>query len=127
VIAEPQPAAIQPEVQAAQPSNHGTRAAKGPHPVAQSKVDAPNPLTAELVLIQSARQSLKAGNPSAALSALSAHATQFPAGVMTEERRALQALALCAVGDPRGKQQADQFLKETPDSPLAAHLRDGCQ
>jgi hypothetical protein len=87
----------------------------------------PDPLSAELVLIERARQALKSDNPQQALTALNEHGARFQNGVMAQERRALHALALCSLGDPRGNQEAQRFIEQNPGSPLASHLRTGCK
>jgi hypothetical protein len=91
------------------------------------EVATPDPLSAELALIERARQGLKSDNPQQALAALNEHGARFPNGVMAQERRALHALALCSLGDARGNQEAQRFLAQNPGSPLASHLRAGCK
>lgn len=91
------------------------------------KPSAPDPLAAELVLIERARQGLRNGQPSQALAALAEHRAKFEHGVLAQERAALRALALCSLGDPQGKAEAERFLERNPGSPLATHLRTGCK
>ncbi len=92
-----------------------------------SKNPGPDPLKAELALIEQARQALKSDNPRQALVALDAHRARFERGVMAQERSALRALALCSLADPRGREQAQRFIEQNPGSPLSAHLRAGCK
>jgi len=87
----------------------------------------PDPLSAELALIERARQALKNDLPQQALAALDEHRSRFEHGVMTQERVALRALALCSLGDPKGPEEAQRFLTRNPGSPLASHLRSGCK
>lgn len=117
-----------PEV-APEPAPTPRIAAVAPHaaPITSEEPTTPDPLAAELALIERARQALKRGNPQQALTALAEHRTRFEHGVMTQERVALRALALCSLGDPQGKIEAQRFLERNPGSPLAAHLRTGCK
>jgi hypothetical protein len=91
------------------------------------KPNTPDPLALELGLIERARQGLKNGQPHQALAALMEHRARFEHGVMAQERAALRALALCSLGDPQGKAEAERFLERNPGSPLASHLRTGCK
>jgi hypothetical protein len=116
-VAEPVPAEVAPQQPVAPRAAVPTVA----------KPSAPDPLAAELALIERARQGLKSGQPNQALAALAEHRAKFEHGVMTQERTALRALALCSLGDAQGKVEAERFLERNPGSPLATHLRTGCK
>jgi RNA polymerase sigma-70 factor (ECF subfamily) len=55
-------------------------------------------LAAETRLLEQARDALRRGDSSAALSALDAHAAEFPAGFLLDEARSTRLRALCAAG-----------------------------
>jgi hypothetical protein len=119
-VAEPVPAEVAPEQAVAPVAPRATAPTI-------AKPSAPDPLAAELALIERARQGLKSGQPNQALAALAEHRAKFEHGVMTQERTALRALALCSLGDAQGKVEAQRFLERNPGSPLATHLRTGCK
>lgn len=86
--------------------------------VAPSPSNAPDlELAAERALVDRARSALSAGQPSAAVDAVDAHATRFPKGRLAEEREALAVQALARSGNTTAaKRRADAFRKTYPNS-----------
>ncbi|MHB1847258.1 MAG: hypothetical protein ACYCWW_20735 [Deltaproteobacteria bacterium] len=88
-------------------------AARQPEPEPPSDAS----LAAERSLIAQARSALQRGAPTDALSALAAHARQFPEGRLEEEREALRVQALVALGDrPGAERAAAEFARNYPQS-----------
>lgn len=84
-------------------------------------------LAEELRLVNSARRSLAAGQPQAALRALDEHARRFPRGQLVEERDVARALARCAQ-TPSSERiaVAEAFAAAHPRSPAIARVRHAC-
>jgi hypothetical protein len=77
-------------------------------PSAPARTRAPRParpiepasdLAAELALLRTAQRARRAGDLPAALAALDEHATQFPEGVLANERDVTRAAVVCESGD----------------------------
>ena len=69
-------------------------------------------------------RALLASDPAAAYRLAQRSQREFPRGALREEREALQALALEALGDhERARREAQQFLQRYPESPLRARLQ----
>jgi outer membrane protein assembly factor BamD (BamD/ComL family) len=66
-------------------------------------------LSQEVALLQPATGDLRAGRFSEALKSLDEHQRRFPNGILTEERRAARAQALCSLGR-RSEAQAELSL-----------------
>lgn len=80
-------------------------------------------LSQELALIDSARASLLAGQPAAALRTLNAYRTQFPKGALRAEATVQRVEALIAVGDRRSAQTiGESFLTRNPESPYSRRI-----
>lgn len=85
-------------------------------------------LAAENRLLAQARAALIEGEPSRALGRLDEHARRFPDGVLSEERQALRAVALCEAGrEAEGDAAARAFLRAHPQAALAERVRNACQ
>lgn len=85
-------------------------------------------LAAENRLLAQARAALIEGEPSRALGRLDEHARRFPDGVLSEERQALRAVALCEAGrEAEGDAAARAFLRAHPQAALAERVRSACQ
>jgi TolA-binding protein len=70
--------------------------------------------------VAEARALLHAGDPRGALALLHSVASEFPNGVLVQEREALTVDALLASGDRDGaRQRASDFVQRYPDSPHA--------
>lgn len=84
-------------------------------------------LAEESRLLKQARSALVDAQPEQALARLAEHARRFPAGVLTEEREALRAVALCEAGrEADGDAAAQAFLREHPQAALAERVRSAC-
>jgi hypothetical protein len=137
----PMPEAAVPEAAEAGPSRSADRrgsagpdrrrAAPEPEPE-PAPAPAPAPtlgstLAEENQLLAQARAALIDGRPEQALTRLADHARRFPDGVLTEERQALRAVALCEAGrDADGDAAARSFLREHPQAALAQRVRSAC-
>lgn len=88
--------------------------------------DPADSLAAELALIEDARRALAEGRPERALELARRHARRHAAGALAEERHAVEALALCELGRPRGRGVADRFLREYPRSTHIDRVRVAC-
>lgn len=85
-------------------------------------------LAAENRLLAQARTALIDGQPEQALVRLGEHARRFPDGILSEERQALRAVALCEAGrDAEGDAAARAFLLEHPHAALAQRVRSACR
>jgi outer membrane protein assembly factor BamD (BamD/ComL family) len=84
-------------------------------------------LAEENRLFARARAALIDEQPEQALARLAEHARRFPEGVLSEERQALRAVALCEAGrDADGDAAAQAFLREHPQAALAQRVRSAC-
>jgi hypothetical protein len=81
-------------------------------------------LSREVALLSRATSALHAGDPTAALKALEEHQRKFPNGVLSEERRAAKALALCSLA--RFNEGRSELARLAPQSPEAARARELC-
>jgi hypothetical protein len=78
-------------------------------------------------LLARARAALIDAEPERALARLDEQARRFPDGVLSEERQALRAVALCEAGrDADGDAAANAFLREHPQAALAQRVRSAC-
>lgn len=83
-----------------------------------------NRLAEEVALLSRATSALHAGRAEDALRALAEHQQQFPQGLLSVERRAARAQALCQLGR---KAEAERELRGlSPSSPQAARARKLC-
>lgn len=124
-------------------SSGAASAREGTSIVAPSLVDAtpavpqnptPAPLVAprdpepELRVVREAREDLRAGRPARAYRRLEDFANQGGPGILTQERRALSAIALCqSQPGPDAQARAAEFLWRSPESPLATRVRSVCE
>ncbi|MCA9695102.1 MAG: hypothetical protein KC636_36320 [Myxococcales bacterium] len=93
-----------------------------------SAVTAADRLERESALIRQARVELDHGRHDAALERLAAHAREFPAGALTEERLAFTAIALCSIGQlDKGRAEARVLLRRNPRSSQRAGVLRACQ
>jgi len=82
----------------------------------------------ELRVLREARDDLRAGRPASAYSRLDSYDRHSPGGMLTQERNALTAIALCQAQPGRAAQaRAGEFLRRSPESPLAARVKSACQ
>lgn len=107
------------------------KATKHPSPEAASapaSVAAPLDPGPELQMLRQAREDLQRGQPAVAFGRLSDYDREHGQGVLTQERQALKAIALCRWRPGSEAQaRAAQFLRSSPQSPLASRVRSACE
>lgn len=81
-------------------------------------------LAQEVALLARATSSLHAGHPADALKVLDEYQRRFPKGLLTEERRAAKAQALCALG--RQSEADSELARLAPNSLAAARAKQVC-
>jgi len=81
-------------------------------------------LAQEVALLARATSSLHAGRPADALKVLDEYQHRFPKGLLTEERRAARAQALCSLG--RQSEAQAELARLAPHSPSAARAKQVC-
>lgn len=118
-----------PSTPAEQPAAHdGEVSTSLPAPRAPSSRRAPpragDSLAREVALLSRASSELHAAHPAAALRALDEHARRFPDGVLSQERAAARARALCDLG--RRSEAQIELVKLAPGSPHAARAAQAC-
>jgi hypothetical protein len=92
---------------------------------ARAETSDPEP---ELRVLRQARDDLRSGRPASAYRRLEDFNRQRPGGMLAQERSALSAIALCQAQPGREAQErAAQFLRRSPESPLAARVKSACQ
>ncbi|HEX2657375.1 MAG TPA: hypothetical protein VHU40_03855 [Polyangia bacterium] len=96
-------------------------------PPATTQVEAADPQV-ELRAVREARDELRAGRPASAYRRLNDFDRRSPGGMLTQERSALAAIALCqSRPGPDAQARAAEFLRRAPDSPLAPRVRSACK
>lgn len=84
-------------------------------------------LADETELLRAAQSALARGDADHALALLDAGKRRFGAGVLAEERAAVQVFALCELGKrTRARREADAFAAAHPGSPLLSRVRSAC-
>lgn len=84
-------------------------------------------LLAETRLIEHAQAALARGKPADALRAVDDHRQQYPNGALVPERLAVQAVALCKLGDRDGaRRSATELNRIAPASPLWPRVQQAC-
>ncbi|HVU05493.1 MAG TPA: hypothetical protein VHE30_27285 [Polyangiaceae bacterium] len=81
-------------------------------------------LAEEVALLSRATKALRAGRAGEALGALDEHQSRFPRGLLSEERRAAKAEALCSLG--RTSEGRAELARLAPQSPAAARAKQAC-
>ncbi|HYQ29855.1 MAG TPA: hypothetical protein VER04_21650 [Polyangiaceae bacterium] len=81
-------------------------------------------LAQEVALLARATSSLHANRPAEALKVLDEYQRRFPKGLLTEERRAARAQALCALG--RQSEAQAELVRLAPQSLAAARAKQVC-
>jgi len=95
---------------------------------ASAAVAAPLSPEPELQLLRQAREDLQRGQPEIAFRRLSDYDREHGQGVLTQERQALKAIALCRWRPGSDAQaRAAHFLRSAPESPLANRVRSACE
>jgi hypothetical protein len=87
----------------------------------------PDRLAQEVSILSRAASELHAGRAASALKAIDEHQARFPNGLLSEERRAARARALCALGR-RAEADAElgRLARVAPQSPHVARARQFC-
>ena len=81
-------------------------------------------LAQEVALLTRATSDLRAGRAADALKALDEHQRKFPNGVLSVERRAARAQALCSL--KRVSEGRAELTRLAPQSPAAARAKQVC-
>jgi hypothetical protein len=84
-------------------------------------------LAEEVAILSQAAKALRAGRAADALSALNEHQKKFPGGLLTQERRAARAEALCSLGRFSEAQTELTVLGRSAESPLLVRARERCK
>jgi hypothetical protein len=85
-------------------------------------------LAQEVAILSRATSDLHAGRPASALKSLAEHQRKFPKGLLSQERQAARAQALCALGRTRDAElELGRLTKSSPQSPNAARAREVCR
>jgi hypothetical protein len=81
----------------------------------------------ELRVLREAREDLRADRSESAYRRLDDYGRQHSGGMLAQERRALSAIALCEwKPGPEAQTRAADFLRTSPESPLAKRVRSAC-
>jgi hypothetical protein len=81
----------------------------------------------ELRVLREAREDLRADRSESAYRRLDDYGRQHSGGMLAQERRALMAIALCEwKPGPEAQTRAADFLRTSPESPLAKRVRSAC-
>jgi hypothetical protein len=98
-----------------------------PEPSILSGARVPDQLAAEVTILSRATSELHAGHAVSALAALAEHERKFPNGLLSEERRAARAQALCALGRRRDAEvELRRLERSSPRSPNTARAKEAC-
>jgi hypothetical protein len=108
------------------PSGTAARPDDASHSIPEPPAPSADTLAEESALLATARSALASGDSRAALRALGDHATRFPRGVLSAERRALTAMALCADGRVAEGLATFPLPETTLDTPLSKRVRSAC-
>lgn len=115
-------------------SEHAKKLGKRPSVMATANPGPPaTPVAAfdpepELRVLREAREDLRAGRPESAYRRLDEYGRQHSVGMLTQERKALSVIALCHwQPGPEAQASASEFLRISPDSPLAKRVRSACE
>jgi hypothetical protein len=109
-----------PEAQVTPPSEEAPAEDSPSHKLEPRRLDL---LKAESSLLMDARSQLRSGNPAGAQAALDRLQSQFPKGMLTQEREVLAIEVLYARGNVDGaKRRAKAFVARYPKSPHSAKL-----
>jgi hypothetical protein len=134
IVEEPRPKPLPPEVRRREGVRSEVRRSEPESvPVAESapviestpRLDS---LDRELTALRQAQEDLRAGLFAQALRRLAEYDRRFGNGPLEQERRAIEAIALCRLHPgPASRAQAERFLRAAPLSPLAERVRSACK
>ncbi|HKO50008.1 MAG TPA: hypothetical protein VJV79_19895 [Polyangiaceae bacterium] len=119
----PATAAPAPEAQAQLPSEPA-RPVKPPAEPQAPAQHSQDRLAQEVALLSRATSDLRAGRAGAALKSLDEHQRKFPSGMLTVERRAVRAQALCTL--KRVSEGRAELARLAPQSPAAGRAKQLC-
>jgi hypothetical protein len=123
------PAVVEASLPARQDPTTRTVAKRSDHAAATLAAATQQPrvstLSAELTLLAAAQRALREHQPQQALLVARQHAARFASGSLGEERRGIEALAHCQLGERKHPSVA-AFLQEAPSSPLAVRVQKEC-
>ncbi|HET8936199.1 MAG TPA: hypothetical protein VFN67_22295 [Polyangiales bacterium] len=81
---------------------------------------------AEPALVQRIDAAVRANNFAQTLHLCALHQQRWPDGAFAMERDAVRAIASCGAHSPRAAEQAQRFLAEHSELPIAARVRAAC-
>jgi hypothetical protein len=85
-------------------------------------------LAEEVAILSQAAKDLRAGRAADALGALNEHQKKFPGGLLTQERRAARAEALCSLGRfAEARSELSILGRSAAGSPLLVRARERCK
>jgi hypothetical protein len=85
-------------------------------------------LAEEVAILSQAAKDLRAGHAASALGALNEHQKKFPSGLLTQERRAARAEALCSLGRfAEADAELSTLVRTAPQSPLTVRAQQRCK
>ena len=85
-------------------------------------------LAEEVAILSQAAKDLRAGRAADALGALNEHQRKFPNGLLTQERRAARAEALCSLGRfGEAQSELSTLVRSAPQSPLTVRAQERCK
>ena len=85
-------------------------------------------LAEEVAILSQAAKDLRAGRAADALGALNEHQRKFPSGLLTQERRAARAEALCSLGRfGEAQSELSTLVRTAPRSPLTVRAQERCK
>jgi hypothetical protein len=98
-------------------------------PKTEAKAPTGNTLLAERKLIAAAQVAIRGRKYKEAQAILGQHKREFPKGILSPERDAARAIALCLGGEPgdKGAAAAKRFLRKYKNSPLAQRVKSVCE
>lgn len=123
---EPPTLAIEPVVIATE-TNDTEPAREEPTPTRRRRAATTDDLARELEALHEAQRAWRSGDARAVLRHVRAHEDTFPRSQFRAERRALEILALCALGERAEAQRLTRrFLDTAPDSPARRSVLESC-
>jgi hypothetical protein len=123
---EPPTLAIEPVVIATE-TNDTEPAREEPTPTRRRRAATTDDLARDLEALHEAQRAWRSGDARAVLRHVRAHEDTFPRSQFRAERRALEILALCALGERAEAQRLTRrFLDTAPDSPARRSVLESC-
>lgn len=119
-----QPSPLTPAVEPLAPGVQKPTASVAADRSAPAARPAEDRLAQEVALLARATSSLHAGQPADAMRVLDEYQRRFPKGLLTEERRAARAQALCSLG--RESEAQAELARLAPESLAAARAKQVC-